>query len=95
MAIILDSIEVDTVATPVAATAPVLITVTGNLGGGMVKITANLGVGAGEALVYTFYGGDSTSFHRLEFAAGVTWTAALVNSAGDNVDVTVAYITVT
>lgn len=93
MTILLNGVTVDTVATPVAASAPILVTVTGNLGGGTVKITAD--IGGGEALAYNYSAGDPTSFYRLEFAVGVTYTAALVGSSGDETNVTVAAITVT
>jgi len=93
MALLLDGVTEDTEATPVPADGPVHVTVTGNLGGGTVFIYADIGIG--DELAYSYSAGDTTSFERLEFTIGVTYTAKLVGSNGDNTDVTVASIPVT
>jgi len=91
MALLIDGATDDAESSGIVATGPVLVTVTGKMPLGKVRITGD--IGGGEAVAYTHEGGDQTSFARLEFTAGVTFKAYLENTQGHpDTDITVAYI---
>jgi len=91
MADLLTNATDDAVSAGIVATGPVLVTVTGVMPLGKVRITGD--IGGGEANAYVHEGGDPTSFARLEFTAGVTFKAYLENTKGHpDTDVTVTYI---
>jgi len=74
----------------IVASGPVLVTVTGVMPKGRVRITGD--IGGGEAVAYVHYSGDPTSFARLEFADSVTFKAYLEGTdAYSGTDVTVWY----
>ena len=81
----------DVVSEAIDATGPILVTVTGTIPIGLVKITAN--IGGGETLVYTYGIGDPSSLSRLEFTTGVSFKAYLSGTnAHPDTNVTVSYI---
>jgi len=91
MADLLTNATDDAVSSGIVATGPILVTVTGKIPKGIVRITGD--IGGGEAVAYTHSAGDPTSFARLEFTAGVTFKAYLENTSGHpDTDVTVTYI---
>lgn len=81
----------DTASSVVAATGPVLVTVTGKIPSGRVRITAD--IGGGEATAYTHCTGDPTSLARLEFTTGVNFKAYVEGTNGNpDTNVSVDYI---
>jgi len=84
----------DAVSSGIVATGPILVTVTGKIPVGRVRITAD--IGGGEAGAYQHVAGDPTSLARLEVTAGVTFKAYLEGTKGHpDTNVTVTYIFVT
>jgi hypothetical protein len=93
MAKLIDGATDDAVSGIIAATGPILVTVTGVMKTGIVRITGD--IGGGEADAYKYFAGDPTSFARLEFATGVNFKAYLEGTDGHaDTDVTVDYIAV-
>ena len=93
MAKLIDGATDDAVSSGIVATGPVLVTVTGKMPNGKVRITGD--IGGGEAGAYVHESGDPTSFARLEFTAGVTFKAYLEGTnAHPDTDVNVDYIDV-
>lgn len=81
----------DTSSSIVEATGPILVTVTGTMPQGVLRITAD--IGGGESVAYTYMAGDQTSLARLEFAIGVSFQAHLLGVNGaPGVDIDVFYI---
>jgi len=94
MTTLIDGATDDAVSSAIVATGPVLVTVTGKIPVGRVRLTAD--IGGGEATAYTHVAGDPTSLARLEFCTGVTFKAYLEGTGGHaGTDVTVEYIDVT
>lgn len=93
MADLLTNATDDATSSPVEATVPILLTITGKIPQGRVRITGD--IGGGEATAFTFNAGDPIAFVRLEFTTGVTFKAYLEDTNADSdTDVTVTYIDV-
>ena len=94
MSLLLDGVTEDTQSSSVAASSPVLFTVTGNLGNGIVKVWAEIYTGGGYALAATYSQADPLDIFRCEFATGVIYYVELVGSSGEDINVTVADLAV-
>ena len=94
MAALITNATDDAVSSAIVATVPILVTVTGVMKRGRVRITAD--IGGGEATAYTYSAGETTSLARLELSSGVTYKAYLEGTGGlPGTDVTVFALDVT
>lgn len=92
MTILIDSATSDTTSSAISASGPIMISQTGILKTGRVRVTVDLG--SGEATALTINAGDPIKVHRLELATGVAFKAYLENTNSVDTDVTVEYVEV-
>lgn len=86
MGLLLNAVSDTVDSATIVATGPVLLTVAGDLKGGIVKIMAD--IGGGFVLAYSYVDNEPTSLARLEFSAGVSYYARFQkNAAGASVTV--------
>jgi len=91
MPYLIEAASADASSSAIVATGPIVVSVTGTMTRGLVKITAD--IGGGEAVAYLHVSGEPTSLARLELPAGASFKAYLVGpGAGDSVNVNYLYV---
>lgn len=88
---LLTNVIEDTISEEAVVTSSILLTITGTIPQGRVRITGD--IGGGEATLLTYSAGDPIHFYYLPITAGTTIKAYLEKTGGANgIDVTVTYL---